>query len=186
MFVLPPAPAAARVTYVLRTTDAPVAEQELTVSLDPPRIALLIESARLVRTADQGVVFCEVRGDAAGCVRLPEDPQRAAERLPPTVRALFTLLHMVLTGTDAAGFEASGEAEIAGRPATCGTADPAAFPGSSPAQPPEVCVDRDLGIALRVVLVGPEGQETTVEARTVEAPQPEDFSLPAEPEDLPG
>lgn len=168
-----------RVTY--RMTGEAEAD-EITMAWDPPRFAMLFEEGRMIVTEDD-TIFCDAAGE--GCFRMGSGSQGAMTPMGAGLGAFAGFAQALQEGEELPGATASGEAEIAGRTATCVTYDAAQYDPSLQGEA-EFCYDADAGVLLRWSATNAEGTTQTLEAIEVGDPDPSDFEPTGPVQDMPG
>lgn len=158
-----------RVTYLASMPEAE--EEELTVSWDPPRIAVLFDGGRVIHTEEHGTVICSVEDDDE-CTRLPgqqADAQQVIASFVPFFGAAAT------APDDIPGAEPTDDREIAGRDAECYLVAAPAGPEVEEGGSAELCADVDTGATLLYSFTEEDGTSQSVEATDVEEPEDDDF-----------
>lgn len=175
-----------RATY--ESTSEGETSQAFTISQDPPRRAMIFEGGRLIDDGEQ-VVMCDGSGGQGQCFVMPSTGGASGTDVLGAAFAAPFLAYNTLLEEGVPGVETTeGEAEIAGRAATCATIDASGLASGGGAETGatssvEVCVDAETGILLRW---GAPGTGDVFEAVEVGEPQESDFETPSEPQELPG
>jgi hypothetical protein len=174
---------AARVTYEV-TTDGDTATA--TVSIDPPRIATIFDGGRVIDDGDGQTVICGEEEASSECFILGEDDGNFGALMSSWLLwPFFSVAQAMAAGGDIEGFATTGTEEIAGREATCATFDGGVLDEEQAGVTAEYCLDSETGIGLRYVGSSPEAEEVTMLATEYDAPRPDDFVPPAEPQPMP-
>jgi hypothetical protein len=158
-----------RVTYLASMPDAE--DEELTVSWDPPRIAVLFDGGRVIHTEEEGTIICSAEDDDE-CTRLPgqqADAQQVIASFVPFFGAAATAPEEV------PGAEPTDDREIAGRDAECYLVAAPAGPGVEDGGSAELCADVETGATLLYSFTEEDGTSQSVEAIEVDAPEDDDF-----------
>lgn len=129
---------------------------------------------------EEGTVFCDAAGE--GCFRMGSSQQggQMAGGMGPFF-GFATALH---EGEQLPGATTTGEAEIAGRTASCATYDAADYDPSLQGEA-EYCFDPGSGLMLRWSGTDSEGNTQTVEATEIGDPDPSDFEPTGPVQEMP-
>lgn len=166
-----------RITY--RMTGASDID-ELTLAWDPPRFAMLFEEGKVILDED-GTIFCDAAGEA--CFRLGADA--GGGQMAAGVGPFMGFASALQDGEELPGATVTGEAEIAGRTATCATYDAAEYDASLQGEA-EYCYDPEAGVLLRWSATDAQGTTQTLEAVEVGEPDAQDFEPTGEVQEMPG
>ncbi len=168
-----------RVTYRM-SGEAEV--DELTMAWDPPRFAMLFAEGRMIVTEEESI-FCDAAGE--GCFRMGSGSQGGMGPMAGGLGAFAGFTQALQEGEELPGATTTGEAEIAGRSATCTTYDAGQYDPSLEGEA-EFCYDADAGVLLRWSATDTEGATQTLEAIEVGEPDPSDFEPTGPVQDMPG
>lgn len=138
-------------------------------------------SRRTMVVTEEGTLFCDAAGE--GCFRMGSAEQggaMGAGGLGPFLGFATALQE----GEELPGATTTGEAEIAGRTATCATYDAAAYDQSLQGEA-EYCFDAETGVMLRWSATDAEGNTTSVEAIEIGEPDPSDFEPTGPVQEMP-
>ena len=182
----------ARVTYELSGAGEGSPSQ-LTVSIDPPKTAMLLKDGRLIDTGQQ-TILCTEQGTSGAsesaspaapqCFVLPEDMAGSAGGFASGLAGIFGLATAIQQQSDLPGMTRTGTRTIAGRQAVCATFDASAFKQGATGTA-EYCADQETGIGLSYDITDDQGQHIVMKATKVGQPQASDFTPPVEPIELP-
>lgn len=168
-----------RVTYRM-SGEAEV--DEVTMAWDPPRFAMLFAEGRMIVTEDESV-FCDAAGE--GCFRMGSGSQGGMGPMAGGLGAFAGFTQALQEGEELPGATATGEAQIAGRTATCTTYDAGQYDPSLEGEA-EFCYDAGAGVLLRWSATSTDGTTQTLEALEVGEPDPSDFEPTGPVQDMPG
>lgn len=171
----PPEPAAidiepVRVTYMATMDDAD--DEELTVSWDPPQVAVIFEGGRFIHTEEHGTLLCSMEEEENVCSQIPGDgagPEQVLQSFVPFFAAAAT------APQDIPGAEPTDGREIAGRDAECFLITPPEGPDVQDVGTAELCADVESGATLLYSFTDETGAEQSVEATAVGSPEADDF-----------
>ncbi len=182
----------ARVTYDLSGAGEGSPSQ-LTVSIDPPRTAMLLKDGRLIDTGEK-TILCTEQRDSAGasasegngpqCFILPDELAGSAGSFTSGLAGIFGLATAIQQQTQLPGLTKTGTQTIAGRQAVCASFDASAFKQGATGTA-EYCADEETGIGLRYDITDDQGGHIVMEATSFGEPEPSDFEPPVEPVALP-
>lgn len=167
-----------KVTYRMTGDGADQLEQ-ITLSWDAPRYAMIFEDGKLIVSEDE-TVFCDAAGE--GCFRM--SAEGGAGPMAGALGPFFGFTSALQEGQELPGATVTGEEEIAGRTATCATYDAAQYDPSLQGEA-EYCYDPDSGVLLRWSATDESGTQT-LEATEVGEPDPSDFEPTGPVQDMPG
>jgi hypothetical protein len=164
-------------------------DEVFTLAQDPPRFAYTTEGSATYVPGDGAAVSCSGSGSSATCKELPGtgDAYRASLSNVLGVAGAFFLSAAGSSIPGLLDIKTSDE-EIAGRAAVCATIDGstlgalgAAIEGSY-----SICVDKEIGVMLRVRSDDGSGSSNDLTATKFEEPSNDDFTPPATPGSVPG
>lgn len=169
----------ARITYEVQGSDE--SSQTLVLSSDGEQTAWLMPEGRMIVRADGTSIFCDESAQQARCFEMAGGSQGG----PMAGASPFMGLATAFQGGVEAfpGFASTGEQEIAGRTARCGTFDASQFGAGQNAGGGKatLCLDDETGVMLKYAAEELEGTAGSIEAVEVGEPRDSDFEAPAEP-----
>lgn len=159
-----------------------------TLAQDPPRFAYTTEGSATYITADGAAINCSGSGSSVTCTELPDTGDTYRATLSNVLGAAGAFF-LTVAGSSIPGLLdiKTSEDEIAGRAAVCATIDGStlgalgeAIKGSYSA-----CVDKKIGVMLRVRSDDGSGSSNDLTATAFEEPSDDDFTPPATPGSVP-
>lgn len=171
--------AEARVTYDMTAGGQ---TQEMVLSSDGEQTAWLMPQARMIIRADGTQIFCNEGAGQAQCFRMTGQAPDGAMAATP----FMGMATAFQEGIDSfPGFTRTGEREIAGRTAMCGTFDPSQLAtGGQQAGEATLCLDSETGVMLSWEATDAQGSASSLTATDFGEPQASDFEAPAEPQSM--
>jgi len=167
---------ASRVTYEVATSGE--ATQTLVLSSDGQQTAWLMPEARMIMRGDDTQIFCDESAQQAQCFDVSGQAPAGAMAGAAPFLGLATSFQGGVESFP--GFVSTGEREIAGRTAACGTFDASRIAAGDNGEA-TLCVDAETGVMLSYEATGPQAGTSSLEAVEVGEPQDSDFEPPAEP-----
>jgi hypothetical protein len=160
-----------------------------TLAQDPPLFAYTTEGSATYVTADGAAVSCSGSGSSPTCTKLPGKGDTYRASLSNVLGAAGALF-LGAAGSSIPGLLdiKTSDDKIAGRDAVCATIDGSTLGalGNAIQGSYSVCVDKEVGVMLRVTSDDGSGSSNDITATAFEEPSDADFIPPATPDTVAG